>query len=137
MPLQQVNSQTKFLSKFLIIRFSSIGDIVLTTALLRCIKKQVAKSEVQVLTKKGYENILAANPYIDKLHVTDGSLKDVMPDLKKEKYDYIIDLHHNLRSLKVKISLRKKSFSFDKLNWEKWLKMNLKNNTLNSKRNQY
>ena len=116
--------------KFLVIRFSSIGDIVLTTPLLRCLKKQVAKSEVHVLTKKGYESVLSANPNVDKLHVTDGSLSDVLDTLKRENFNYIIDLHHNLRSLKVKFSLRKKSFSYDKLNLEKWLLVNFGINRL-------
>ncbi len=38
--------------KFLIIRFSSIGDIVLTTPVVRCLKQQVAGAEVHYLTKK-------------------------------------------------------------------------------------
>jgi ADP-heptose:LPS heptosyltransferase len=44
-----------------------------------------------------------------------------MDDLKNEDFDYIIDLHHNIRTLKVKRQLAKKSFSFNKLNIEKWL----------------
>ncbi len=118
------------MAKFLIIRFSSIGDIVLTTPVLRCIKKQVANAEVHVLTKKGFQDILTPNVYVDKVYATDGSLKDVMPDLKKENYDFVIDLHRNLRSLKVKFALHKKSFSFDKLNFEKWLLVNFGKNIL-------
>ena len=118
------------LPKILIIRFSSIGDIVLTTPVIRCIKKQIAKAEVHVLTKKNYGNILAPNPYVDKVYATDGSLKDVLTSLKNEKYDYVIDLHRNLRSLRVKLLLNKKSFSFDKLNFEKWLLVNFGINRL-------
>lgn len=116
--------------KFLIIRFSSIGDIVLTTPVLRCLKKQSAKAEIHFLTKKEYSTILTPNPYVGKVFLTDGSLTDVLVDLKKENYDFIIDLHHNLRSLKVKLSLRKKSFSFDKINLEKWLMVNFGINRL-------
>ncbi len=116
--------------KFLIIRFSSIGDIVLTTPVLRCLKKQSANAEIHFLTKKEYSTIVTSNPYVDKVYLTDGSLTDVLADLKKENYDFVIDLHRNLRSLKVKLSLRKKSFSFDKINLEKWLIVNFGINRL-------
>lgn len=116
--------------KFLIIRFSSIGDIVLTTPVLRCLKKQSANAEIHFLTKKEYSTIVTSNPYVDKVYLTDGSLTDVLADLKKENYDFVIDLHRNLRSLKVKLSLRKKSFSFDKINFEKWLIVNFGINRL-------
>src|SRR5262249_47943658 len=105
--------------KFLIIRFSSIGDIVLTTPVPRCLKKQIATAEVHYLTKAAFRSILQANPYIDKIHCLDGDLDAVIETLKAEDYDYIIDLHHNLRTLKVKRGLKKQAFSFDKLNIRK------------------
>ena len=107
--------------KFLIIRFSSIGDIVLTTPVIRCLKKQVEGAEIHFLTKSAYTQIVHANPYIDKVHYLGQSLQDVIKELKKENFDYIIDLHHNLRTLKVKDALKVKSFSFDKLNLKKWI----------------
>ena len=73
------------LLKFLIIRFSSIGDIVLTTPVIRCIKQQVAMAQVHVLTKQGFESILNENPFVDKVIATDGSLTDVATTLKNEK----------------------------------------------------
>ena len=116
--------------KFLIIRFSSIGDIVLTTPVPRCLKKQVATAEVHYLTKQAFRPILAANPYVDKIHCLDKDLDATIEALKAEDYDYIIDLHHNLRTLKVKRALKKQSFSFDKLNIQKWLLTNFKINKL-------
>src|ERR1700754_3893748 len=106
--------------KFLIIRFSSIGDIVLTTPVVRCLKKQVATAEVHYLTKSSFRPILEANPYIDKIHYLKDDLEEVIRELQKEDFDYVIDLHHNLRTLKVKRALGKQSFSFSKLNIEKW-----------------
>jgi heptosyltransferase-2 len=50
--------------------------------------------------------------------------------LKAEQYDYIIDLHNNLRTLRIKRTLKVKSFSFDKLNIQKWLLTALKINVL-------
>ncbi len=116
--------------KFLIIRFSSIGDIVLTTPVVRCLKQQVEGAEVHFLSKKGFASILAPNPYIDKLHLYDGNLSATIKQLKKESFDYIIDLHHNLRTWQVKWALGIKSFSFNKLNKEKWLLTALKINRL-------
>lgn len=107
--------------KFLIIRLSSIGDIVLTTPVLRCLKNQVATAELHFLTKYTFRDIVESNPYIDKCHFLHEDLSEILEHLKNEDFDYVIDLHHNLRTLKIKRQLGKKSFSFNKLNIEKWL----------------
>ena len=116
--------------KFLIIRFSSIGDIVLTTPVIRCLKEQVEDAEIHYLTKKQFTPVLQANPYIDKLHILGDTLGEVTDKLKEESFDYIIDLHNNLRSRIVKSRLKRIAFSFDKLNREKWLLVNLHINRL-------
>jgi len=116
--------------KFLIIRFSSIGDIVLTTPVVRNLKQQVDGAEVHYLTKKQYAGILETNPFVDKVHILDESFTELIPKLRAEYYHYIIDLHKNLRTLRVKSALRNASFSFNKINWEKWLIVNLKVNKL-------
>ncbi|HVX50426.1 MAG TPA: glycosyltransferase family 9 protein [Chitinophagaceae bacterium] len=117
--------------KFLIVRFSSIGDIVLTTPVVRCLKKQVAGAEVHYLTKKSFKSIIENNPYVDKVHTLDENMDCLLNDLKQERFDYIIDLHHNLRTLRVKRALKKtESFSFNKLNFKKWLLTALKINRL-------
>ena len=114
------------MTKILIIRFSSIGDIVLTTPVIRCLKQQLKNPEIHYLTKKSYLPILQANPYIDKIHLLDNGLNHLISSLKKEDFDYVIDLHKNLRSFKIKMRLRKPSCSFDKLNLKKWLLVNFK-----------
>jgi ADP-heptose:LPS heptosyltransferase len=116
--------------KFLIIRFSSIGDIVLTTPVVRCLKKQVVTAEVHYLTKSAFRPILEANPYIDKIHCLGDDLNAVIEELRREDFDYVIDLHHNLRTLKVKRGLGKAAFSFNKLNVEKWWYTNFKWNRM-------
>ena len=118
------------LPKFLIIRFSSIGDIVLTTPVIRCLKKQLPDAEVHFLTKEAFRSIVEHNPYIDKLHVLAHSRELMIHELKEENYDYVIDLHHNVRTLAVKKELGKKSFSFHKLNIEKYIYTSLKLNIL-------
>lgn len=116
--------------KFLIIRFSSIGDIVLTTPVVRCLKNQVDGAVIHYLTKEQYSGILGSNPNIDRLWLYKNNMRELLVKLQEEEFDYIIDLHHNIRTLRIKNKLRKLSFSFDKLNYKKWLLVNLKINKL-------
>jgi ADP-heptose:LPS heptosyltransferase len=115
--------------KILIIRFSSIGDIVLTTPVIRCLKQQL-NAEIHYLTKPNFASILNSNPYIDKLHVLDKSLIAKAKELQPEKYDYVIDLHNNLRTLIFKTTLGVTAYAFPKLNFEKWLLVNFKINKI-------
>lgn len=107
--------------KILILRFSSIGDIVLTTPVIRTIKTQLTNAEVHYATKKEYEPILNNNRYLDRIHVLEDSLGNLLRSLKQEKFDLIIDLHNNLRTRIIKGKLHVKSHSFHKLNFRKWL----------------
>jgi len=116
--------------KFLIIRFSSIGDIVLTTPVIRCLKKQVPDAEVHFLVKDKFLPVVAHNPYIDRIHVLAHSRELMIEELRTENYDYIIDLHHNIKTLRVKRALKKKSFSFYKLNIQKYFLTAFKINLL-------
>jgi ADP-heptose:LPS heptosyltransferase len=116
--------------KALVIRFSSIGDIVLTTPVVRCLKKQVEGIEIHYLTKNQFKAIAENNPYIDKVYTLEQSLSETIQKLKQENYDQVIDLHNNLRTKRVKQALGKPSHSFNKLNFEKWLMVNLKINRL-------
>ncbi len=118
------------MQKALIIRFSSIGDIVLTTPVIRCLKQQRPDIELHYLTKKNFRLLLQSNPYIDQLHTFDDDLKATIKDLQKENFDYLIDLHNNQRTWVIKRALKTTTFSFNKLNIEKWLIVNFKWNRL-------
>jgi len=118
------------LMKILVLRFSSIGDIVLTSPVVRVLKTQLDNAQVHYAIKKQYHSIVADNPYVDKVHVLENDLNKLIDELKKEKFDYLIDLHNNLRTRIVKIKLGVKAYSFKKLNIEKWLLVNLKINKL-------
>lgn len=102
--------------KILVIRLSSIGDIVLTSPVVRILKKQL-NAEVHFLTKTNFSSWLSHNPYIDVIH----HYEEGNNPLKKEEFDLIIDLHHNLRTLKVKRALKVPSKSVNKLNIRKFL----------------
>jgi ADP-heptose:LPS heptosyltransferase len=116
--------------KFLIIRFSSIGDIVLTTPVVRCLKQQMPAAEIHYLTKKNFQGIITTNPYVDKVWAMERHLKEVLLDLQNQNFDYIIDLHGNLRTAQVKWNIGAKSLTFDKINFQKWLMVQLKINHL-------
>ena len=116
--------------KVLILRFSSIGDIVLTTPVVRTLKTQLEDAQIHFATKYQYKELLEANPYIDKTYFLREKLSELIHELKREKFDYVIDLHHNLRTLRIKNALGVKSFSYRKLNIEKWLMVNFKINKL-------
>lgn len=112
--------------KYLIIRFSSIGDIVLTSPLLRCLKNQVKEAEIHFATKAKYRDLLIANPYIDKLHFLNDHFNDLLKILKSEKFDYVIDLHQNFRSFRIKSAISAPAISINKLNFRKWLLVNIR-----------
>jgi heptosyltransferase-2 len=70
--------------------------------------------------------LLVNDPYIDKLHYLEDDLDAVIKELKKEKFDHVIDLHNNLRTMRVKKALKVNSYAFPKLNIQKWLLTNFK-----------
>lgn len=116
--------------KFLIIRLSSIGDIVLTTPVIRCLKQQVQGAEIHFLVKSQFKEVVKHNPYISKLHFYSDDKELMIAELKAEKFDAIIDLHHNVKTLRIKKALRVKAHSFYKLNIQKYLLTAFKINVL-------
>ncbi len=103
------------MKKILVIRFSSIGDIAWTSPVIRCLKKQLPDIELHYCTKVQYKPLVEANPYIDRIHVLEGSLAPLIRELKKENFDYIVDLHKNIRTFIIKSRLKAPSSSYNKL----------------------
>ena len=116
--------------KILIVRFSSIGDIVLTTPIIRAIKTQRPDVKIHYLTRKSYTPLLEHNPHIEKLVSFNERINEIIPELKKEQYDLIVDLHKNIRTLRLKFALKRPTSSFDKENFKKWILVNFKKDTL-------
>jgi len=114
--------------KILVIRFSSMGDIIYTTPVVRCLKNQLPGAEIHFLTKPLFKYIYHNNPYVDKLLLLKQSLSETVADIKAERYDYIIDLHNNLRTAIIKLRTGIRSSTFKKYTVRKWLslKFNLK-----------
>jgi lipopolysaccharide heptosyltransferase II len=92
--------------KFLIIRFSSIGDIILTTPLIRCLHAEYPGCSIDYLVKKEFSVVLSQNPNIDNLLTFDkkageGELSRVRKLVKENKYTHIFDIQRNIRSILI------------------------------------
>lgn len=111
--------------KLLVIRLSSLGDIILTTPVIRCLKKQL-NAEIHYLTKAAGADLLKYNPYIDRLITVNKSPSELKNELLIENYDYVIDLQKNFRTRTLRFNFLKNSSSFPKLNIEKWILVNFK-----------
>ncbi len=120
------------MKKILVIRFSSIGDIVLTSPVLRCLRNKYPAAEIHFLTKDSMLPLLAHNPHVNRVYTIRKKVSEVLPALKAEGYDLVVDLHKNIRSVLVKMSLNATSFSYHKLNYRKWMLVRLKVNLLPS-----
>lgn len=112
--------------KILVLRFSSIGDIVLTTPVIRCLKQQLPNASIHVATKANFVSIWENNPYVDKVFTLEKSTAILINQLKEEQYDQIIDLHRNLRTYRISWALGKPVRRFNKLNIRKWVRVNWK-----------
>ena len=117
------------MKKILLIRFSSIGDIVLTSPVIRALKQQLS-CELHVLTKEKFSAITENNPFVDKVHKFQNKTSEVISTLKAENFDFVVDLQKNARSIKLRKSLGLPSSTFPKLNIEKWMLVNFKVNRL-------
>ena len=96
--------QTIFIpQKILIIRLSSIGDIILTTPVIRLLKKKYPDSTIDFVIKKQFAELLINHPEIDNFFIFDSkkhpsNLRTIRQNIKQNNYDLIIDLHKNFRS---------------------------------------
>lgn len=115
-------------SKILVIRFSSIGDIVLTSPVLRCMHNQL-DTEIHFLTKTSFASLVTSSPYVTKVWILD-DMAILIKSLKNEKYDFVIDLHKNLRSKSICLRLGVRKFTYDKTTIEKLLLIYLRINKL-------
>ena len=112
--------------RILVIRFSSIGDILLTSPVVRALHQQL-DAEVHFLTKPRFAELVSDNPYIERVHLLPARFADLASTLKTLNFHAVVDLHHNLRTWRLRAALPNPTwYRFDKLNWEKWLLVNWK-----------
>ena len=90
--------------RFLIIRLSSIGDILLTTPFVRSLRQKFNDATIDYLVKDEYHELLEHNPYLDEIHTfkAENGMKEVRKwrkIIREKGYSEIFDLHRNLRSI--------------------------------------
>ncbi len=123
------------LKKILIIRLSSMGDILLATPLIRSIKKQNPTIQIDFLLKKEFVELLENNPHLTNIYEysnESSAKKELVTSLKLNKYDFVIDLQNNNRSRELTLKLNYKTFHFKKNNVKKFLLVHFKINLLKS-----
>jgi heptosyltransferase-2 len=86
------------MQKILCIRFSSIGDILLTTPIVRVLKAQFPHAEIHIATKASFAHLWEGNPHVHHVHGFDGNILKFAAELRDQGFDIIYDLHKNLRS---------------------------------------
>ncbi|MEN9973168.1 MAG: hypothetical protein RIS20_1515 [Bacteroidota bacterium] len=116
--------------KILLIRFSSIGDIVLTFPVVNAIREAFPDAKIHFASKKSFESLLLGAEGIHKFHFLSNSFSSFKREIKSEGFDFIIDLHNNLRTRRLTLGIPAKISRFDKLNLRKWLFTRFKINTL-------
>ena len=99
--------------KLLIIRFSTLGDIVLASPLVRSLRKAYPDAEIHFLTTEANRSAVEFNPYINKLQVHAQSRELMIEELRPENYDQIIDLQGDGLSLSVSRELHSKPLSIN------------------------
>jgi len=121
------------LTKILIIRLSSIGDILLTTPLIRSIKKKNPAFQIDFVLKEEFFELMQNNPYLTNIHkYTKHSFEKqiLINALIANKYELVIDLQNNLRSREIVRLLHCQVFRYKKNNFKKFLLVNFKINKL-------
>ena len=117
----------KTIKRILVIRLSSIGDIILTTPLIRRLTVAYPDAVIDYCTKPGFYSLLASNPRLSAIYTTEA--------LPSGHYDLVVDLQNNVRSRAIVHTLQPtyKVF-YRKENWKKWLIVNFKINLFSTNR---
>jgi len=114
------------MQRILVIRFSSIGDIVLTSPVVRSLRNKFPEADIRFVTKEAYAELVENSPHLNGTFLLSGGLNELSKKLKTFNPDLVVDLHHNLRTRILRTQVNGKWLAFNKLNVEKWLKVNLK-----------
>ena len=120
--------------RILVIKFSSIGDIVLTTSPIKSLKKMYPSSKIDFLTLDDYASILEGNKYIDRIIPFDrnAGLKQLIKTgnwINNSEYDLVIDFHNSLRSKILRFIIRNtKILYLKKPRWKRFLLFRLRKN---------
>jgi lipopolysaccharide heptosyltransferase II len=120
-------------ARILVIRLSSLGDILLTTPVLRLLRERWPAAQIDFLTRAPYQELLCANPCVDRLLLFDSQqgLRSTLGTLRQTCYDVVVDLHRTLRSrLLYRGLLARRKLTYTKHTWRRALLVHLGWNTL-------
>ena len=117
--------------RFLIVRFSSFGDVLLTTALIRNLKKNYPNSHLTFIVKQPFNQMLDRNPYIDQIHIFK-SIEQTRTKFSESHFNYFIDLQHNPLSIRLKKQIKHDHYFFyDKLSISRYAYVQFKKGNYN------
>lgn len=111
--------------RILVIRFSSMGDILLTTPVLRALRQKYPKAEIHYLTKAKFREAIETHPVPDQFWYLEKDISDLIRQLQAVRYDVIVDLHASLRSALVRFQLDGEKFVYPKRSLKRWAWMKL------------
>lgn len=115
-------------AKFLVIRFSSIGDIVLCSPVVRVLRAHYPMAQIDFFTKPQFIELLQTNPYLNQVHPLPKRLYDTVQWVRAQGYTAVIDLHNNLRTNILRAAVQRFSTVLDKQNINKYKLVSLKQN---------
>ena len=110
-------------TRILVIRFSSIGDVLLTAPALVSLRAAIhGPCEIHFLTKSTMRPVAEGfGALVDGIHTIDRATSEVTEVLKAAEIDYIVDLHSNVRSRAIKRAIGCVAFTLKKENLAKWM----------------
>ncbi|MGQ9559684.1 MAG: lipopolysaccharide heptosyltransferase II [Candidatus Oleimicrobiaceae bacterium] len=109
--------------RILVIRFSSIGDIVLTSPLVRCLSRRFPEAEIDFVTKERFADLVRFSPYVRQVFVlSEGggwkALRRLSRLLRERHYHLVVDVHKNFRSYYLRLGLgARRVVSYRKWRW--------------------
>jgi ADP-heptose:LPS heptosyltransferase len=112
--------------RILVIRLSSIGDIVLTSPILKLLSEELPGAEIHFLVKPNFCEAIKGNKRLQKVHILKKNINETVKELRSEGFDYVLDLQNNLKSKRIGLGLQKPYSTFPKRNIQKWLMVHLK-----------
>ena len=121
-----VCSMPSTLHNILLIRLSSIGDVILTTPMLRVLRERYPELRLHFAVRREFSDLLRRNPHIDRLipvDTTRGShgLRALNLQLTAEHYDAVFDLQNNFRSRLLRNGLARSTHVINKRQWRRLL----------------
>ncbi|GAB3697922.1 glycosyltransferase family 9 protein [Spirosoma flavus] len=116
--------------KIALLQFASIGDVVLTTPVIRCLKRQLPAAEIHFCTSRDFQPIIDYNPNVTRRHYLDGSVLTFIRQLRAEQFDYVVDLQNSFVTGFIRIALGCKSFTVENQRLRQWLYVRCKVNAM-------